>query len=254
MAKTEGALPFRYVLFDLGSTLIYFEGDWAKIMETALQEATAYLRSQGLDLDEQAFPEAYYALIQEYYQKRNDTFVEYTSAHVLEAALRAHSLPAPAPDVMRQALRVLYGVTQAHWRREEDAIPALRELLARGCRLGIVSNAADDEDVQTLVDNAGLRSYFDFILTSARAGVRKPSPRIFQQALAFWNAAPEQTVMVGDTVAADVAGANALGIASVWIVRRGDTPENRAAARQTPPGAAIYALSELPALLEQWKK
>jgi HAD superfamily hydrolase (TIGR01662 family) len=252
MVNANNPLRFPYVLFDLGSTLIYFEGDWPTVMNAALQQSTQYLRSLGYVLDEQAFPEAYYALIQSYYTKRNDKFVEYTSEYVLEHALREHSYPRPPVEHLRQALKVMYAVTQAHWHVEQDAAPVLQALRARGHRLGIVSNASDDDDVQTLVDNAQLRPYFDFILTSAKVEVRKPGSRIFKEALAYWDAQPEQAVMIGDTVTADVAGANQLGIASVWILRRADTPENHAAARQHRPGATIYALSELPALLERW--
>jgi HAD superfamily hydrolase (TIGR01549 family) len=252
MVENRAPLRFPYVLFDLGSTLIYFEGDWPSVMASALQASTHYLRSLGYNLDEKAFPVAYYALIQEYYRKRSDKFVEYTSEEVLRAALREHSYPEPPQEHLYQALKVMYGVTQTHWHREQDAVPMLEELRARGHRLGIVSNAADDADVQTLVDNAELRSYFDFILTSARVGVRKPTPLIFKEALAFWGARPDQAVMIGDTVTADIIGANSVGIASVWVMRRADTPENRATAQQVHPGATAYALSELPDLLAHW--
>ncbi len=252
MTENRRPLRFPYVLFDLGSTLIYFEGDWPAAMKSAVQASTDYLHSLGYNLDRKAFPVAYYALIQEYYQKRNDKFVEYTSEHVLREALRDHSYPEPPQEHLTQALKVMYAVTQNYWHREQDAIPTLEALRANGHRLGIVSNAADDADVQTLVDNAELRPYFDFILTSARAGVRKPTPLIFEQALAFWNAHPDQAVMIGDTLSADVVGANQLGIASVWIMRRADTPENRASAKELHPGAIVYALSELPDLLANW--
>lgn len=254
MASNERSLRFPYVLFDLGSTLIYFDGVWTEVMAHALEKATNHLRSLGYDLDQDAFPTAYYELIQEYYQKRSDKWVEYTSEHVLQEALRVHSYPEPPAEHLRQALKVLYGVTQENWRTEQDAAATLEALLARGYRLGIVSNAADDEDVQTLVDNAGLRSYFDFVLTSARIGLRKPNPAIFEEALSFWGASPDQAVMVGDTVNADIAGANSVGIASVWILRRADTPENRKAAKEHVPGAVIYALGELPELLDHWPK
>lgn len=248
------SLRFPYVLFDLGSTLIYFDGVWTEVMAQALEKATSHLRSLGYDLDQDAFPTAYYELIQEYYQKRNDKWVEYTAEHVLQEALRVHSYPEPPSEHLKAALKVLYGVTQQNWRPEQDAAPTLEALLARGHRLGILSNAADDDDVQTLVDNAGLRKYFDFVLTSAKSGIRKPSPAIFQEALSLWGAAPEQAVMVGDTVTADIAGANSVGMASVWIIRRADTPENRKAAKEFVPGAVIYALGELPELLEHWQK
>lgn len=246
------ALRFPYVLFDLGSTLIYFEGDWPTVMAQALQTSTEYLRSLGYNLDAKTFPLAYFTLIQDYYRKRNDKFIEYTSDQVLKEALRSSSYPQPPPEHLRQSLKIMYGVLQNHWFVEKDAVSTLETLRTRGHHLGIVSNAADDEDVQTLVDNAHLRPYFDFILTSAVAGVRKPSPKIFENALAGWNARPDQAVMVGDTVTADIAGANQLGIASVWIMRRADTPENRTFAKMYPPRATIYALSELPGLLEHW--
>jgi HAD superfamily hydrolase (TIGR01549 family) len=252
MSGIIGSLRFPYVLFDLGSTLIYFDGDWPTVMHSSLAEATRYLRSQGYKLDQKAFPEAYYNLIQTYYQKRSDKFVEYTAEHVMRDALRSHSYPEPQAEHLSQALKVMYGVSQTYWHREPDAVATLEKLRGMGCRMAIVSNAADDADVQTLVDNANLRGWFDFILTSAVAGVRKPNPAIFQQALAFWGAKPEQAVMIGDTVPADIAGANQMGIASVWIPRRNNTPENRAAAKQYPPNAIIDSLSELPELIAEW--
>jgi HAD superfamily hydrolase (TIGR01662 family) len=249
---SQPALRFPYVMFDLGSTLIYFDGDWPVMMSQSVRAATRYLRELGYSLDKEAFPTAYYALIEEFYRKRNDTFTEYTSEHVMREALRAHSYPEPPGEHLKMALKVMYGVSQKHWHVEADAAPMLETLRERGHRLGIVSNASDDADVQTLVDNANLRSHFDFILTSAVAGYRKPNPEIFRQALAFWGADPRKTVMVGDIVSADVVGANQLGISSVWITRRNDTPENRALAARVSPGAVIYALNELPDLLENW--
>src|SRR5512135_790388 len=124
------SLRFPYVLFDLGSTLIYFEGDWPGVMDAALREATQYLRSLGYALDEKAFPEAYYALMQEYYQKRDDEFVEYTADYILQEALRAHSYPRPPEEHLHRALKVMYAVTQSHWHVEPDAAPMLETLRA----------------------------------------------------------------------------------------------------------------------------
>ncbi len=248
-----GTTRFPYVLFDLGSTLIYFDADWGEVMPQAIAQATLKLRELGYDVNLDDFPAAYYMVVQDFYQRRDDTFIEYKSEYVLEEALRAHSMPLPSSEHLQEALKALYRVTQAHWHVEPDAAPMLEALLARGCRLGIVSNASDDLDVQTLVDNAGLRRYFDFVLSSAVAGVRKPNPEIFTRALAYWDVQPEQAVMVGDTVSADVAGARLSGIASVWITRRNDTPENREAAQETPPDATITDLSELPTLLDNWR-
>lgn len=245
-------LRFPYLLFDLGSTLIYFDGDWPEVIIEAIHAATRYLRSKGYELEDSIFPQAYYELMLSYYQKRSDNFVEYPATMVLEEALSKHNYTNVQPEHLHQALRAFYAVSQARWHVEPDAASTLDQLSARGYRMGIVSNASDDEDVQELVNQAGLRSYFDFVITSAGAGYRKPSPRVFEQALSYWDAVPGQAAMVGDTISADVAGANALGIASVWISRRADTVENRAALCEHQPGVTIAALDELPWRLANW--
>jgi putative hydrolase of the HAD superfamily len=246
------ALRIPYVLFDLGGTLIFFKGNFSEVIEEAIMRAAHSLRSAGYDLDAQVFAPAYRILIDEYYEKRNNQFVEFTSEYVLREALRAHGYAEPLEAHMQQALKDMYAYLQTHWHTEADAASTLEELLARGYRLGIVSNASDDADVRVLVENSGLRNYFDFILTSAVAGFRKPSKRIFEQALAFWNAQAEQAVMVGDTVSADIRGAKQAGIGSIWITRRAETVNNQAALQHWKPDAIISTLSELPALLETW--
>lgn len=59
------------------------------------------------------------------------------------------------------------------------------------------------------------------ILDSTNLGERKPHPRIFQRALQLLDAAPEQTVMIGDSVRCDVHGAAGLGIRSLHVTPSG---------------------------------
>jgi FMN phosphatase YigB (HAD superfamily) len=115
----------------------------------------------------------------------------------------------------------------------------------------MISNAGDDADVQHLIDRAGLRPYFQVILSSAAQGIRKPNPRIFTTALAALKSTPGQAAMVGDTLGADILGARNAGIYAVWITRRADSPANRAHADTIRPDATIAALSELPGLLDR---
>ena len=65
-----------------------------------------------------------------------------------------------------------------------------------------------------------LEPLLDGIVTSAGAGARKPSPAIFEQALALAGVRPDEAIHVGDTLDEDVAGARAAGIEPVLIRRR----------------------------------
>lgn len=148
-------------------------------------------------------------------------------------------------------MRRMYAVSQAHWYPEADAVETLQQLKEAGYRIGIISNAADEQDVDNLVENAEIRPYLDFVLTSAACGLRKPSPVIFQQALGQLGTSPDQTVMVGDLLRPDVFGAQQMGIFSVWVTRRADNPENNHYAETITPDEQISTLSELPGLLER---
>ena len=59
------------------------------------------------------------------------------------------------------------------------------------------------------------------VVTSARCGYRKPHPEIYRAALQLTSAAPGDSVMVGDSVSADVRGAEALGMHAAFIDRDG---------------------------------
>lgn len=244
--ENRPALRYPYVLFDLGSTLIYFDGDWPQVTADSLRACTQALRGLGYALDAQAFSQDFYARNRDYYQQRDGSLVECTAGQVLRETLIAHGVSEPDNTHMRSALKELYAVSQRHWHVEDDAHETLAGLRGAGCRLGILSNASDDDDVQTLVDAAAIRPYFDFILTSAAAGARKPHPDIFQQALANWpQVSPAQVLMVGDMRSADVAGANRLGMASAWITRRAADEGLPAGDPRYQPTYTITALTDL---------
>ena len=187
-----------------------------------------------------------------YYREREWDFIEDTTEYVLANLLRDYGYPDIPHEHLRDALADMYTVTQKRWHAEEDAIPTLQKLRQLGYHIGIISNAADAQDVQRLVDRAGFRAYIEQIVISADVGIRKPHPRIFELALSYWGIQSRQAVMVGDTLGADVLGAINVNMPSVWFTRRADTPDNRAQTDIIQPDAVIRDLSELPELLDHW--
>ena len=242
--------PIKAVLFDLGGTLIYFDGNWVEVAEAANRELLQHLQEQGLQLDAQRFLDEFRARLEEYYRQREMEFIEYTTAHILRTLLADLGYPGVTPEMMAPALKQLYAVSQAHWKVEEDTLPTLDALQRAGYRMAVVSNASDDADVQRLVDNAGIRGYLDLVLSSAACGTRKPNPRIFQLALEHWKLTPSEAVMVGDTLGADILGARNAGIYSIWITRRANKPANRDHAGTIQPDTQIQTLAELPGRLQ----
>ena len=236
----------KVVLFDLGSTLIYSKDPWPPIYEQADRELVEVLQQSGISLEIKAFSSEFETFLDSYYAARTSPIEKTTFSDLKEILEQKGYRDAPA-SVMRTALDAMYAITQQNWYIEPDAISALQTLREQGYRLGIVSNTSDDQNVQKLIDRWELRPYFETIITSAGCGIRKPDRRIFQLALNHFRVLPEQIVMVGDTLEADILGANQMGFYSVWITRRVQIPEEGELAIQ--PQAVISTLNEIPGLL-----
>jgi HAD superfamily hydrolase (TIGR01662 family) len=243
---------FKVVLFDVGSTLIYFDGARSFNYEKMYRALYDSLNESGLNLDP-AFLKTVDSYLVTYFKEVAIDYVEQPVEKKLVRMLGEFGYLNIPDEVIQKAARDMYRVSQEYWQPEEDALPMLEELKSSGYRLGVISNADYANDVETLIDKGHFRPYMDIILISAREGWRKPHPAMFRKALDFFKVPASQAVMVGDTLDADIAGANQMGIASVWICRRADRPENNKQVGKIHPGAVIEKLSELPGLLNNWK-
>ena len=103
----------------------------------------------------------------------------------------------------------------------EDALPVLEELRAVELRIGLVSNGI--RDLNEFVAHHQLD--VDVAIGSRAHGRVKPHPTIFQAALEHLGAAPDESVMVGDSLAEDVEGARALGMRAILIDRDDRHPD-----------------------------
>ena len=239
----------RAVLFDLGGTLMYERATWQAINARADEALTNYLRAQGLELNLSTFPGEFRKRLRKYFQQREKDLLETTYSFVLRDVLKDKGYGNIPETTLRNALDHLFAITQTNWTLEEDTLPTLQKLEEDGYRMGLISNAGDDQDVQQLARQFGIARYFDFILTSAACSYRKPHRRIFELALSNWYFLPSEAVMVGDNLDADIRGAQSVGLFAVWLSRRAGEPTEDQLAIQ--PDASLSALSELPAFLDR---
>ncbi len=124
-------------------------------------------------------------------------------------------------------------------RAYKDAAPCL-EKLADG-QLGIISNGAREQQLGKL-RRAGLLAYFSVTVFSEDVRLGKPDPTIFEEACRLAGAKPRDCVHVGDDLANDIHGSNAVGIRPVWIDRLGT-------AKAGVPASRITSLAQLTAAL-----
>ena len=237
--------PIRHILFDLGGTLMHAREEWDLILERADLTLGEKLLEQNIKLN----PKIFRARLQEYHEQRDKDFQETTYHFVLHELLKELGDAEVAEPVLRSALDAMYSVTQTNWQLEDDTVVTLQKLKSKNYRLGIFSNAGDDKDVQELIENFGIRSYFDFVLTSAACFYRKPHPRAFEIALAHWQILPNEAVMIGDSLEADIDGAKKLNMPTIWITRRAQFKDEDI--RRIKPDFSLRNLNELLPTLER---
>lgn len=108
-----------------------------------------------------------------------------------------------------------------HFELYDDALPTLDALRDHGLKIGLLSNSSRDLD--EFVSHHGLVA--DAVLTSRVHGKTKPHRTIFRAMLGRLAVAPEEAVMVGDTIEDDIDGALAVGMRAVLLDREGRYPE-----------------------------
>lgn len=92
--------------------------------------------------------------------------------------------------------------------------------------LHIISNGFK-ETTLTKMDRSGLNPYFSNVIISEDVGVNKPDKAIFEFALNKAKALKQESIMIGDSIEADIRGAQGYGIQAIFFnPLHKETPED----------------------------
>jgi FMN phosphatase YigB (HAD superfamily) len=238
----------RGVIFDLGSTLIDFDGDYAQVIPDSLAAIADHFLAEGISLDRPEFISHFGQALKDYHNRRDDDHVELSTYAILCEILGQFIDPLPEESVLRDGLTAMYAVSEVYWKPKVTMHTVLKQLFASGYKLGLLSNAGDEANVHRLIDNAGIREFFDPILISAALGIRKPDPRPFRQILEQWTLPPEAVVMVGDLLEMDILGAQRTGIHNIWL-HDGSKSDSSDHPQDLQPEFIAKDLGEIPDLI-----
>jgi putative hydrolase of the HAD superfamily len=120
-------------------------------------------------------------------------------------------------------------------------LEALRSLKEGRIRMALVTNGGSDAQ-RRKIDKFRLDSFFDFILIEGEFGFGKPHADVFTKAMSELKLEPSETWMIGDDLERDIAGAQGVGIYSIWVDwRRSGLPS----LSTVKPDRIIQRLAEL---------
>lgn len=190
------------ITFDCYGTLI----DWESGILAALRPIR---EGHGITIGDEEILEAYGRA--EAKQQQDDY---YPYELVLRMVMTELSLRLGFDATPKEVLSLSRSIKK--WKPFPDTVASLAKLKSR-YKLAIISNIDD----RLFEDTArALEVPFDWIVTAQQAGAYKPSPHVFEYALAQFDIPRDQILHVAQSVYHDIVPAKKLGIATAWVNRR----------------------------------
>lgn len=204
----------RAVVFDFIGTLTNVK-DYS--MEDSKKKLCKAIKAEGFDVEEKSFSEAYSRAHEKYRVVRYQELVEVTNAVWISEALNYLGLKASPDDArIKTALNLFF----EDYVKSFELRPCVKELLRKASvsfKLGLISNFTYAPVIYVGLRRLAINQFFNAVLVSADVGWRKPSERIFWEALRRLGVKVEETVYVGDSPLEDIKGAKALGMRTVFV-------------------------------------
>ena len=197
----------RAIVFDLDNTLL----DFMSMKRRAVEAAVDAMIDAGLPLGRDEAERAVFEIYGREGIEHQRVFDDLLESRMGEIDPKILAAGIVAYRRAREAALVLY----------PHVTVTLVELIKRGLRLGVISDAPRREAWLRLC-YLNLHHLFDVVVTHEDTGERKPAQAPFERVLELLGVAPEEALMVGDWPERDVVGAIQVGMRTAFA-RYGDT-------------------------------
>jgi putative hydrolase of the HAD superfamily len=239
-------MQIKNILFDFGDTMVQTSPKYS--LDVCLWRLLKSLACYGISVSLEDYKRAYEATYERILASNSLREITYDVV-VSRTLSRCGYSSKPTDKAIIEAAEVFMDCwIQA--RTMEKSVPFILRKLRKRYTLGVVSNLAYSPAVSRTLDRFGVIEYFDAIIVSADVGWRKPSPKIFIEALRTMGISASETVHVGDELDHDVEGAMKVGIHTVLLKRL----STNMAASNVKPEIIIYDWRELPNAVKALEK
>ncbi|TXN34776.1 noncanonical pyrimidine nucleotidase, YjjG family [Flagellimonas hymeniacidonis] len=191
------------IFFDLDHTLWDFEKNSALTFEKILKE-------NRIDVPLEDFLKTYIPINLEYWKLYREDQITKSELRFQRLKKTFDAIDAPVSNSSIDKLAHEY---IAHLSSFSYLFPHTIEVLdylTPNYALHIITNGFQEIQEKKL-KGSNIHHYFEHIINSETAGVKKPHPYIFELALSKANVAANNALMIGDSIEADIIGAKSVG-------------------------------------------
>jgi len=251
-------LTIKAIMFDFGDTLVHTEGfDY----DSCLRKMHQNLAQNEVFVPFDDFKRAYFHVRDRFYREMDKTLEEQDFAERITQTLSAFGIRLPSEDKRVQEAVEVFMKGFVDSLRIDDYLPTLLKQLHKKYRLAVVSNMSFARAESDSLKKFGIMKHFDAVIISGNLGWRKPSPKIYQEALKALGVKANETVFVGDSPKADIEGPKQLGMKTVLLTKDNKKTPSTDTFRlyvnenvSEVPNKTIMELAQLPEVLDSLEK
>lgn len=215
-------MPYQHIFLDLDHTI----WDFDKNAEEVLHELFVLHKLQDIGL---AAPDVF---IETYTRNNHRLWAEYHLGNISKEVLREARFKHTFLELGLDETVIPAGFEDAYVQlcpTKTNLFPEAHETLEYlhgKYPLYVISNGFR-ESTEMKIRLCNLNQYFKHVFISEVVGINKPDPGIFAHALKVANAQKEESLMIGDSLEADVYGALNFGINAIYFnPNKVQKPEN----------------------------
>jgi len=203
---------YNHLFFDLDRTLWDFDNNSRDALLEIID--TMKLAERGVS-DADAFISKYKLINEHYWGLYRDNKIDKETLRDIRFRKALEAFSIVDDSLAREMARIYIAISPLKTKLLPGTIEIL-EYLSENYALHIITNGF--EEVQHIkLNHSGLHPFFRNMITSERAGYRKPSAEIFHFAMAQSGAKANESVMIGDDFYADIIGARSVGMTQVFL-------------------------------------
>ncbi len=194
----------KHIFFDLDHTLWDFE----KNSELALQKV---FKKQHINIDIDVFLEVYKPINLDFWRLFRNEKVTKSELRYGRLKNTFDALNYFISDDLINTIANEYIEFLPDFNYLFDGTFEILDYLKDKYKLHIITNGFEEVQLKKM-QSSKIINYFDAIITSESVGAKKPNPKVFIHSLELANAKKENSIMIGDSVEADILGAINVGM------------------------------------------
>ncbi len=200
-------MKIQHVFFDLDHTLWDFE----KNSDLTFQKI---FKIQNIDVNLDAFLKVYKPLNLQFWKMYREEKITKSELRYQRLKKAFDIINYKISDDLINILAIKYIEHLSDFNHLFEGTFEILDYLKAKYKLHMITNGF--EEIQSKkMESSKILHYFDVIVTSESVGVKKPNPRVFNHAVKVANATVENSIMIGDSIEADILGALNVGIRAI---------------------------------------